>query len=91
MRVFLWRKKGVASPQETCYTAPVPRLKEELAPNEEVVAAQQRVKIIATRGKTTNVQRHMVSAGALIAWHLLALLGLNLWLLRLLGVIELPF
>ncbi|MBQ2814523.1 MAG: hypothetical protein IJE66_05920 [Akkermansia sp.] len=43
------------------------------------------------RGRTRNRQRHYVSAAGIVFWMLLAAICLHLWVLRMLGVIELPF
>ena len=66
-------------------------MREELAANEDIVFAQQNQKVVMGRGSTVNKPRQLVSAGGVITWHLLALIALNLWLLRLLGYIALPW
>lgn len=67
------------------------RMREELAPNEEIIFAQQNQKVVQGRGSTENKPRQLVSSAGIIFWHLLALAALNLWLLRLLGYITLPW
>ena len=66
-------------------------MREELAANEDIVFAQQNQKVVMGRGSTVNKPRQLVSVGGVITWHLLALIALNLWLLRLLGYITLPW
>ncbi len=66
-------------------------MREELAPNEDIVFAQQNQKVMKSRGSAINKPRQLVSAGVVITWHALALISLNLWLLRLLGYIPLPW
>ena len=66
-------------------------MREELAPNEDIVFAQQNQKVMLSRGSAVNKPRQLVSAGMVITWHVLALIALNLWLLRLLGYIPLPW
>ena len=66
-------------------------MREELAPNEDIVFAQQNQKVMMSRGSSINKPRQLVSAGMVITWHVLALITLNLWLLRLLGYIPLPW
>lgn len=60
-------------------------MKEELPRNEDIVFTQQNERVKRSRGKISNTQRRYVSAGAVILWLLLALAGLCLWALRLLG------
>ena len=67
------------------------RMNEELPRNEESVFTIQNEKVKESRGCTRNRVRRYVSAPAIILWLLLATAALHLWLLRLLGVIELPF
>ena len=66
-------------------------MKEELAPNEDIIFAQQNHKVVLGRGSVENKPRQLVSAISLIFLHLLPLAALNLWLLRLLGYISLPW
>lgn len=66
-------------------------MREELSANEDIVFAQQNRKVVMGRGSTKNRPRHLVSATGVILWYLLALASLNLWLLRLLGYISLPW
>ncbi len=66
-------------------------MREELAPNEDIIFAQQNRKVVLERGRVTNKPRQLVRAGSIIFWHLLALIALDLWLLRLLGYISLPW
>lgn len=63
----------------------------ELPKNEDVIIARQSDVIVQNRGTATNAQRCYVGAGGVIGWLLFALLGLNLWVLRLLDVYKLPF
>lgn len=67
------------------------KMNAELPKNEEVVFSQQNRKVVESRGNAKNRPRRLVSAGWLIFWLMLALVSLNLWLLRLLHIIELPF
>lgn len=64
-------------------------MNEELSPNEDVIRDRQTQKVVSNRGRTVNRQRRYVSAGAVIFWLCLALAGLCLWLLKLLGVVSL--
>ncbi len=66
-------------------------MREELEANEDVIFAQQTRRVVLGRGSITNKPRQLVSAGGVIFWHLLALIALDLWLLRLLGYISLPW
>ncbi len=66
-------------------------MREELAANEEIIFAQQNRKVVLGRGSTANKPRQLVSAGWTIFWYLLALAALDLWLLRLLGYVSLPW
>ena len=66
-------------------------MNEELPRNEETIFTVQNAKVKKERGCTRNRQRCYVSAPTIILWMLLATAALHLWLLRLLGVIELPF
>lgn len=66
-------------------------MNEELPRNEESVFTLQNERVKESRGRAVNRQRRYVSASAIILWLLLATAALHLWLLRLLGVIELPF
>lgn len=67
------------------------RMREELSPNEEIIFTQQNLKVVMGRGNVVNKPRQLVSAGWTIFWYLLALASLNLWLLRMLGYISLPW
>lgn len=62
-------------------------MSEEMPKNEDVIFNQQTEKVRTSRGNPINRQRRHVSAGWLITWHLLALMALCLWMLRLLGAI----
>ena len=73
-----------------CYI-PVADMREELAPNEDIIFAQQNQKVVMGRGSVENKPRQLVSAAGVIAWYVLALAALDLWLLRLLGYISLPW
>ena len=66
-------------------------MREELSANEDIVFAQQNQKVVMGRGSAVNKPRQIISAGRIIAWHILALIALNLWLLRLLGYIPAPW
>lgn len=66
-------------------------MKEELSINEEVVRDKQTASVINSVGRPENIRRRYVSAGWLIFILLLPLATLCLWMLRLLGVIGLPF
>lgn len=66
-------------------------MQEELSINEEVVRDKQTASVINSVGRPENRQRRYVSAGSLIAILLLPLAALCVWLLRLLGIIGLPF
>jgi hypothetical protein len=66
-------------------------MREELSPNEDIIFAQQNRKVVMGRGSTANKPRQLVSAAGVISWYLLALAALDLWLLRLLGYISLPW
>ena len=66
-------------------------MREELAPNEDIIFAQQNQKVVMGRGSVENKPRQLVSAAGVIAWYVLALEALDLWLLRLLGHISLPW
>lgn len=83
-------QKEIASPCRICYIAAA-AMREELSANEDIVFAQQIDKVVQVRGGAVNKPRQLVSAGGVIFWHLLALVALNLWLLRLLGYISLPW
>ncbi len=65
-------------------------MREELKKNEEVVFIQQNARVIQNRGHVRNEARRYVRAGSVVAWLLLALIALSLWLMRLLGTISLP-
>ncbi len=60
-------------------------MKVELPKNEDVVFDQQNKRMKENRDKLSNSQRRYVRAGWVIAWMLVALLALSLWLARLLG------
>ncbi len=62
-------------------------MREELNRNEDVIFSHQDAKV---KMNLPNKARRYVRAGAVIAWLLLALLALSLWLMRLLGTINLP-
>ncbi len=62
-------------------------MKEELPRNEDIVFAKQNEKVKRSRGRANNTHRRYVSAGAVIVWLLLALAGLCLWALHLLGYV----
>ncbi len=64
-------------------------MKEELPRNEEVIFDRQISLVVDNQGNTENKQRRYVRAGWLIFWLLLALVSLCLWLMRLLGVLNL--
>lgn len=66
-------------------------MNEELPKNEESIFTLQTERVKESRGYTRNRPRRYVCASAIILWMLLATAALHLWLLRLLGVIELPF
>ncbi len=61
-------------------------MQEELGKSEDVVTHQQSARI---KHGADNSPRRSVSGKSIIAWFALALLALFLWLLRLLGVVEL--
>ncbi len=62
-------------------------MREELKKNEDVVFTRQDEKV---KRNLPNQARRYVHAGAIVAWLLLALVALSLWLMRLLGAISLP-
>lgn len=66
-------------------------MREELSANEDIIFTQQIDKVVQGRGSTANKPRQLVSVGGVIFWHLLVLVALDLWLLRLLGYIHLPW
>lgn len=66
-------------------------MKEELPKNPDVLHKRQIHTITSAIGRPVNRQRCYVSAGPLILCMLPALAGLCLWLLRLLGLVQLPF
>lgn len=66
-------------------------MREELGKDEEVVARQQSSKVMSRRDNLKNTPRRYVSAFGIIAWYILALLALSLWMLRLLGIIPSPW
>ncbi len=61
-------------------------MKEELSKNDEVVFIQQNKRVMAGGGNVENESHCAVHPASVIAWLLLALAGLCLWMLRLLGV-----
>lgn len=64
-------------------------MREEMGKSEEVIAQQQASKVMNNRGNTRNVPRRQVSAFWIILWFILALIALTLWMLRLLGILQL--
>lgn len=70
-----------------CYNAPA-HMREELPKNVEVVVQQQAGKLLRDQ---KNARRCGVSRGWVITWYLLALISLCLWMLKLLGYLNLPF
>ena len=66
-------------------------MREELGKDEEVVARQQTSKVMSRRDNLKNVPRRYVGSFSIIAWYLLALIAISLWLLRLLGIIRTPW
>lgn len=66
-------------------------MKEELPINQDVVRDKQTNTVINSPGRPVNRQRRYVGAGSLIVVLLLPLAALCLWMLRLLGIIGLPF
>ncbi len=66
-------------------------MREELSANEDIIFAQQNQKVVMGRGGAVNKPRQLISVGRVISWHILALIALNLWLLRLLGYIPAPW
>ncbi len=66
-------------------------MNEELPRNEDSIFTRQNQQVKANRGRTRNRQRRYVSAAGIVFWMLLAAVSLHLWILRMLGVIELPF
>ncbi len=62
-------------------------MREELKKNEDVVFSHQNAKV---QMNLPNKARRYVHAGSVVAWLLLALVALSLWLMRLLGTISLP-
>lgn len=69
-----------------CYT--VCAMREELPKNDEIIYDQQAAKVVSRQG---NSSRHQVKPGVVIAWFLLALAAVSLWLLHLLGYLPLPY
>ncbi len=61
-------------------------MQEELGKSEDVVTQQQSARI---KDGVDNSPRRSVSGASIIAWFSLSLLALLLWLLRLLGIVEL--
>lgn len=66
-------------------------MREELSANEELLFNHQKHKFMVGHGVDDNRHRHLVKAGTVIFWYLMALVMMDLWLLRLLGYIELPW
>lgn len=66
-------------------------MKEELPINQDIVREKQTNTVINCTGRPVNRQRRYVGAASLIFILLLPLGALCLWMLRLLGVIGLPF
>ncbi len=62
-------------------------MREELKKNEDIVFNHQNAKV---KMNLPNKARRYVHAGSVVAWLLLALAALSLWLMRLLGTISLP-
>ncbi len=62
-------------------------MREELKKNEDVVFSHQNARV---KMNLPNQARRYVHAGSVVAWLLLALVALSLWLMRLLGTISLP-
>ncbi len=65
-------------------------MREEMSKNEDVVFTRQNDRVKNNRGNVENTQRRYVSAAGVIIALSLVLASLCLWLLRLLGVVELP-
>lgn len=66
-------------------------MNEELPRNEDSIFNRQNQRVKENRGRTRNRQRRYVSASGIIFWMLLAAVSLHFWILKLLGVIALPF
>lgn len=66
-------------------------MREDLPKNDEVLHDKQIVTLTSAAGRPVNRQRSYVSAAPIIFFMLLALAALNLWLLRLLNLVTLPF
>lgn len=64
-------------------------MKEELDPNEDVLQGRQ-IRAL-TDGRSVNRQRSYVCEPVVVLFLLLALAGLCVWMLRLLGVLQHPF
>ncbi len=62
-------------------------MREELKKNEDIVFNHQNARV---KMNLPNQARRYVHAGAVVAWLLLALASLFLWLIRLMGTINLP-
>ena len=69
-----------------CYT--VRDLREELPKYDDIIYGQQAAKVVNRQGNTS---RHQVKPGVIIAWFLLALAAVSLWLLHLLGYLSFPY
>ncbi len=63
-------------------------MREEIPRNEDVIFDQQTAKVMNHLG---NSIRRQVKPGWVIAWYLLALLGIAAWAYHLLGYISLPY
>lgn len=57
--------------------------------SEEVITRQQTSKVMNSRANPRNIPRRQVGAFWVILWLILALVALCLWMLRLLGIMEL--
>lgn len=66
-------------------------MKEELPRNDDVLHNRQMHTLTNTAGRPVNGRRCYVSTLPIAFFLLLAVAGLCLWLLRLLGIIPLPF
>lgn len=63
-------------------------MREEMSSNEDVIFNRQNARVVTHRDNPVNLQRRHVSPAWLIFWHLLALVAVCLWLLRLLGIVS---
>lgn len=63
-------------------------MREEMSKNEDLIRVIQENKVKTSTGAPVNTQRRCVSEGAIILWHLCALLALFSWLMRLLEVFD---